>query len=197
MAVMMIMDSPESTTEQYDRTNELLGIHGDDEAPEGLIQHVAASDGSGLVIVDVWDSAEAFARFMERVGPAAEEAGLGGPAGDPPPPMQVHNRVTGQGKAANLLMLFDVDGLTTDQYDQMASRMPSHEGGGSDGPWVVHTAAVRDGGVVVADLWESAEAFGQFAQEQIAPAGEEVGMGPAEPRIIPVHNVINGRARVA
>src|SRR5689334_3423110 len=108
MAVMMIMDSLDATTEQYDRTNELLGIQGDGEAPEGLIQHVAASDGNGLVIVDVWESADAFGRFMERVGPAAEEAGLGGPVGDPPPPMQVHNRVTGQATAANLLMLFDV-----------------------------------------------------------------------------------------
>ena len=64
MAVMMIMDSPESTTAQYDRTNELLGIGGDSEAPEGLIQHVAASDGNGLVIVDVWESADAFGRFI-------------------------------------------------------------------------------------------------------------------------------------
>src|SRR5205085_3244439 len=40
MAVLMIMDSPEATTEQYDRTNEILGIRGDEDAPEGLVQHV-------------------------------------------------------------------------------------------------------------------------------------------------------------
>jgi Ni,Fe-hydrogenase maturation factor len=196
MAVMMIMDSPEATTDQYDKTNEILGIIGDENAPEGLIQHVAASDGNGLVIVDVWESAEAFGRFMERVGPAAEEAGLGGPVGDPPPPMQVHNRLTGQGSGPNVLILIDADGLTTDQYDQMASRMPAHADAGSDGPWFAHTAATRDGGIVVADVWDSPEAFGRFAEEQIGPAAQEAGMGPIEPRMLPVHNVITGRARV-
>jgi hypothetical protein len=110
--------------------------------------------------------------------------------------MEVHNRLTGQGSAPNVLILIDADGLTTDQYDQMASRMPAHADGGSDGPWYAHTAATKDGGLVVADVWESAEAFGQFAQEQIAPAGQDAGMGPIEPRMLPVHNVITGRARV-
>ena len=196
MALMMIMDAPGATTEQYDRTNEILGIHGDEDAPDGLIQHVAASDGNGILIVDVWESEEKFARFMERVGPATEQSGLATPGGEPGAPMQVHNRLTGQGKEPKVLLLIDADGLTTDQYDQMASRMPAHADGGSDGPWFAHTAAKRDGGIVVADLWESAEAFGQFAQEQIAPAGQVVGMGPIEPRIVPVHNVISGRARV-
>ena len=54
-----------------------------------------------------------------------------------------------------------------------------------------------DGGMVVADLWDSAEAFGKFAEEQIGPAGAAVGLGPIEPRIVPVHNRIRGRARVS
>ena len=190
MAVMMIMDAPESTTDQYDRANEILGIHGDDDAPDGLIQHVAASDGNGLVIVDVWESGEKFERFMQQLGPALEQSGLGAGSGEPTPPMQVHNRLTGKGADPKVLMLIDVDGLSTDDYDQMAARMPAHADGGSDGPWYSHTAAKKDGGVVVADLWESPEAFGQFAQEQIAPAGQEAGMGPIEPRVLPVHNVI-------
>jgi hypothetical protein len=196
MAVMMIMDSPEATTEQYDKTNEILGIHGDDDAPDGLIQHVAASDGNGVLIVDVWESGEKFAHFMGRLGPAAEEAGLATPAGDPPPPIEVHNRLSGKG-TANVLILIDAEGLSTDQYDQMASRMPAHADGGSDGPWATHTAAKREGGVVVADLWDSPEAFGKFAEEQIAPAGQEAGMGRIEPRIVPVHNTIRGKARVS
>jgi hypothetical protein len=102
--------------------------------------------------------------------------------------------LTGKGTEPKVLMLIDADGLSTDQYDQMASRMPAHANGGSDGPWFSHTAAKRDGGIVVADLWDSAEAFGQFAQEEIAPAGQEAGMGPIEPRIVPVHNVIRGRS---
>jgi hypothetical protein len=50
--------------------------------------------------------------------------------------------------------------------------------------------------VFVLDLWESPEAFGKFAEEQIGPAGAKVGMGPVEPRILPVHNRIRGKAAV-
>ena len=195
MAVMMVMDTPEGTIEQYEQTNEIMGLRGDEDAPEGLIQHVAATDGNGLLIVDVWESEETFGRFYEeKLGPALEQTGVASSGGDPTPPMQVHNRLTGQGKEPNVLILIDADGLTSEQYDQMASRMPAHDNGGSDGPWFSHTAAKKSGGIVVADVWESAEAYGQFAQEQIAPAGEAAGMGPIEPRLIPVHNVIRGRA---
>jgi hypothetical protein len=105
--------------------------------------------------------------------------------------------LTAQGTQPNVLMLIDVDGLGSDAYDQMAAQMPAHADDGSSGPWFSHTAAKKDGGMVVADLWDSAESFGKFAQEQIAPAGQQVGMGPIEPRLVPVHNVIRGQARVS
>jgi heme-degrading monooxygenase HmoA len=198
MAVMMIMDAPEGTIDEYERTNEIMGLHGDEDAPEGLIQHVAASDGNGLLIVDVWESEDAFGRFYEqRLGPALEQTGVAASAGEPTPPMQVHNRRTGQGKQPNVLILIDVDGLTTDQYDQMAARMPAHADGGSDGPWFAHTAAKKDGGVVVADVWDSPESFGRFAEAEIGPAAQEAGMGPIEPRMVPIHNLLTGRARVS
>jgi heme-degrading monooxygenase HmoA len=198
MAVMMIMEAPEGTTEEYDRTNEIMGLHGDEDAPDGLVHHVAASDGNGLVIVDVWESEEAFGRFYEqRLGPALEQSGVASSAGEPRPPLPVHNALAGKGAEANVLILIDVDGLGTDEYDQMASRMESHQGDGSNGPWVTHTAAKRDGGMVVADVWDSAEAFGKFGEEQIGPAGAAVGLGPIEPRIVPVYNRIRGRARVS
>ena len=198
MAVMMIMDAPDGTTDEYDRTNEIMGLSGDENAPEGLIQHLAASDGNGLLIVDVWESEDAFGRFYEaRLGPALEQAGLAGSAGAPRPPLPVHKALTGTGTEANVLMLIEAEGLAADAYDDMASKMESHQGDGSNGPWVTHTAAKGDAGMVVLDLWDSAEAFGRFAEEQIGPAGAAVGLGPVEPRIVPVHNVIRGRARVS
>jgi heme-degrading monooxygenase HmoA len=198
MAVMMIMDAPEGTTEEYDRTNEVMGLSGDEDAPEGLIQHLAASDGNGLLIVDVWESEDAFGQFYEkRLGPALEQTGLAASAGEPRPPLQVHNALTGKGTEPNVLIFIDVDGLGTDAYDQMAAQMPAHKDDGSNGPWVTHTAAKSEGGMVVADLWDSPAAFGQFAEEQIAPAAQAVGMGQIEPRIVPVHNRIRGRARVS
>jgi hypothetical protein len=196
MAVMMIMDAPGGTIDEYERTNEIMGLHGDEDAPEGLIQHVAASDGHGLLIVDVWESEDAFGRFYEqRLGPALEQTGVASSAGEPTPPMQVHNRLTGKGTQPNVLMLIDVDGLDADAYDRMVSSMDAHVGDGSEHPCVTHTAAKKDGGVLVADLWESPEAFGQFAQEQIGPAGAKVGLGQIDPRLVPVHNVIRGKAR--
>src|SRR4051794_8106352 len=97
MAVLTIVEAPGATTQEYDRTNEILDIDGDRGVPDGLIQHVAASDGNGLVICDVWESEEAFRRFGERLGPALAEAGVAESAG-PPRMHAVHNRVTGGSK---------------------------------------------------------------------------------------------------
>ena len=197
MALLMIIQAPTGTTEQYDRTNEILGIHGDDDAPEGLIQHVAASDGDGLVIADVWESEEALGRFREeRLGAALEQSGVAG-AADPPRLMPVHNYLSGAGAHAGVLLIVEIEDFTADVYDRMTAGMDVHSGDGSNHPSVWHAAAVGDSGdLVVADVWESPEAFGQFAQDVIGPKGAEVGLKPFEPRLIPVHNHIRGRAKV-
>src|SRR4051794_3844940 len=197
MAVLMVLEAPGATREEYDRANEIMGIRGDEDAPEGLIQHVAAFDDDGLVIADVWESEEAFGRFYEeRLGSALEESGLAGSAGEPRR-MQVHNTLAGAPDTAAIAMMIDVPDLRSDGYDEMAASMPAHTGDTSQGPWVTHTAAVtEDGGIFVLDLWESPEAFGRFAEEQIGPAAGAVGLGPIEPRILPLHNRIRGKAAV-
>jgi hypothetical protein len=197
MAVLMVLEAPGATREEYDRTNEIMGIRGDDDAPEGLIQHVAAFDDEGLVIADVWESEEALGRFYEeRLGAALEESGVSRSAKEPRR-HEVHNSLTGQGSEANALMLIDIPDFGTDKYDAMVSNMDAHVGDGSQHPCVTHVAArAEHGGVFVADLWESPEAFGKFGEEQIGPAGAAVGLGPIEPRIVPVHNRIRGKAAV-
>jgi hypothetical protein len=197
MSVLMVMEAPGATPEQYDRTNEIMGIHGDGDAPDGLIQHVCAIDGDGIVIADVWESQEALDRFYEqRLGAALEESGVAGNA-KAPQRMEVHNMLAGAPDDAAIAMMIDVPDLGTDGYDQMASDMPAHTGDTAEGPWVTHTAAVTDqGGVFVLDLWESPEAFGKFAEEQIGPAGAKAGLGQIEPRILPLHNRIRGKAAV-
>jgi hypothetical protein len=197
MAVLMVLEAPGATTEEYDRTNEIMGIHSDDDAPDGLIQHVCALDGDVLVIADVWESEDALDRFFEeRLGAALEESGVAASAGKPRR-MQVHNRLEGAPDDAGIVMMIDVPDLGSDAYDEMAANMPAHTGDTSEGPWVTHTAAHTDGGgIFVLDLWESPEAFGKFAEEQIGPAAAKVGMGPIDPRILPVHNRIRGKAAV-
>jgi hypothetical protein len=194
MSVLMFMEVPGATTAQYDRVNEIMGIHGDDDEPDALLHHVAAADADGLVVVDVWESEEALGKFFdERLGAALAQAGI--EPGGKPRILPVHNSLTGQGKDAGVLVLIEVDDLGTDGYDEMASKMDAHTGDGSHGPWVTHTAARSEGGgMFVADVWDSPEAFGKFAEEQIGPAAAVVGLGPIEPRMVPVHNRFKGRA---
>ena len=81
MAVAMVTKVSDASLDQYDAVNAKLGV--DSNPPEGLIVHAAASgEGDGFVILEVWESTEAFERFAnERLGPAVEEVtqGQGGP----------------------------------------------------------------------------------------------------------------------
>jgi hypothetical protein len=191
-AVLMVMEWPEQGLETYERLNEIMGIRGDADAPEGLIEHVACADDSGVVIADVWESEQALGRFFEtRLQPALEEVGV--PPGQPPQIMQVHNRLRGKSDDANVLVLVDVEDLGVDTYDQMTSQMEAHVR--NEHPSVTHTAAVRpDGSIFVADTWESPDAFGRFAEEQIGPAAEQAGLGQFQARMVPVKNRIRGKA---
>lgn len=194
MAILMLLEWRDATLEQYERVNEIMGIRGDDDAPDGLVEHFAAGSDDGVLIVDVWESEEALGRFVEsRLRHAVEEVGL---APAQPRILPLHNRLPGAGTKPGVGVVIEIDGLGLDAYDEMASKMQAHQGEGNH-PGVMHNAARSEsGGVVVVDVWESPEAFGQFAEQQIAPAGASVGLGPVEPRIVPIHNVIKGRARV-
>jgi len=190
MAVLMILELPGATVEQYERTNEILGISDDDSAPEGLISHHMGLTDDGLFVADVWDSPESLERFMESVGPAMQEAGA--PEGPPPRVLPVHNHFEGAGSDAAVIMIAEVDDLGPEGYDQMLAAMESHASPETH-PAVQHTAAVTEsGGIVVVDVWGSPEEFGEFAQSEIAPAAEEAGMGELEPRFVPVHNRLKG-----
>jgi heme-degrading monooxygenase HmoA len=195
MSVLMVMEIPGGTTAEYDRVNEIMGMHSDADEPDALLQHVAASDGSSLVVVDVWESEEEMGKFFqERLGAALAEAGVQ-QSGSKQRVLPVHNALTGKGADAGILMLIDIEDLGTDAYDQMVTSMEAHYGDGSQHPSTSHAAAVtEDGGMVIADLWESPEAFRKFAEEQIGPAGAAVGLGPIEPRILPVHHCFKKRA---
>jgi heme-degrading monooxygenase HmoA len=192
MAVIMTLEVPGGTVEQYERTNEILGIHGDADAPDGLVSHVAGVTDDGMLVVDVWDSEESLNRFFEeRLGAALQESGI--------PPVEpqitkVHDIIPqGSGTEANVLVVIDFD-VSTDVYDAMAATMDAHKGAGENHPAVSHVAGVKDGGgMLIVDVWESPEAFGEFAQSQIGPAAPD-DMGEITPRFVPVHNRIRGRA---
>jgi hypothetical protein len=190
--IMMILDWQDVTTDQYDRVNEVMGILSDDDAPDGLIEHTAAvnEDGS-LVIVDLWESPEQLQKFVgERLIPAVEQVGI--PQSEPRV-MPVHNTIEGAGSEGNVLILIEVE-ADTDVYDNMAGDMDAHADPATH-PVHIHAAATDGTSVVVADLWESEEEFGRFAQEQIGPAAAKHGVEGVAPRSAQVHNRLRGRSR--
>jgi hypothetical protein len=195
MPVLMIMEARGATTDQYEKVNELMGIRSDDDAPDGLVQHIAASDGDSLVVIDVWESPEQLQRFFEgRLAAALAGAGID-PESTPPKILPVHNAFQGAGTEPNVVLVMEMDDLSPDVYDQMTNRMPAHYELGKSHPAVSHTAARSEsGGMVVVDVWDSPESFGKFAEEAIGPLADEVGMSPPQPRVLKLHNRLRGRA---
>jgi hypothetical protein len=193
MAVLVIIDIEGGTVEQYEEVDRLAGGTSPGSAPEGLISHTAGVTENGIVVTDVWESADALERaFEERLGPALQQVGV--PEGTQRI-LPVHNHLHGSGAAAGVIMILEIDGMTADDYDQLTAEMGAHAGDGSNHPSVSHVAAIGDSGLVVVDVWGSEEEFGRFAQEEIAPrAGDR--MGAIRTRAARVHKHVPVRAPV-
>lgn len=75
MAQAYIMEMPDMTQQQYDAVLTRLQLGG--TPPRGQIFHVAGPmEGGGWCVVDVWESQQAFDRFIrEKLGRALQEAG--------------------------------------------------------------------------------------------------------------------------
>jgi heme-degrading monooxygenase HmoA len=187
VSVMVIIEPDGVTVEQYEQVNETMGVSSVADVP-GLISHAAGQADGGLLIVDVWESAEAFESFVEeRLGAALAQAGV---SGRPEPRvLPVHNHIpNGAGTQAGVLMIIESDGFDTDTYDQLTANMDAHQGDGSNHPSVSHVAAVTDSGMVFVDMWGSPEEFAAFAESQIEPAAGDEGLPPFEPKFVPVYN---------
>ena len=86
-------------------------------------------------------------------------------------------------------IIMDFPGATLEQYDQVIERMGLSAGGETPPHAIAHWVAETDDGIRVVDLWENLEAFQQFAEEQIGPHTQAVGI-PAAPTMT-VHEVHN------
>lgn len=81
MSELLIIEINPASAEQYNEVNDLLGLNtstGEGDWPDGLRSHTGATTSSGGVsVVEIWDSQEAQAAFMQsRLGPALGKAGL-------------------------------------------------------------------------------------------------------------------------
>jgi hypothetical protein len=87
-------------------------------------------------------------------------------------------------------VILDFEGGTTDQYDQVIAKM-GFEPGGAGGPGsLFHWITETDDGIRVTDVWVDREHFQSFADEQIGPHTQEVGLGPPQITIQEVHNYL-------
>lgn len=79
--IVAMFDAPELTSRDFDKVWEGLQAAGITN-PKGLISHVGfAKPEGGWVVVDVWESAEAFHEFGQTLMPILQK--LGAPV--PPP----------------------------------------------------------------------------------------------------------------
>jgi hypothetical protein len=84
MAAELILEFEGVSTKEYDAVNKELGLDpetGEGDWPDGLVAHSAGlNDGGHLVVIEVWDTPEHQARFMEsRLGDALAKGGIDGP----------------------------------------------------------------------------------------------------------------------
>lgn len=78
-------------------------------------------------------------------------------------------------------VVLDFAGGTLAQYDQVIELMGLQRGKSLPDGGLFHWVAATDDGFRVTDVWESREQFERFAQEQIGPYSQQVGL--AEPQI--------------
>ena len=75
-------------------------------------------------------------------------------------------------------------------YDRVLERMGLTDGVPPTGG-LYHVAGETNGGFRVVDVWESAEQFQKFAEEQIAPLSAAEGFPPPEITMWEVHNTMS------
>jgi hypothetical protein len=79
MSEVLILEFAGATADQYQAVNKALGVDvttGEGDWPAPLHSHTAAFGDAGLVVVEIWESQEAQAEFMSRLGPALAEVGV-------------------------------------------------------------------------------------------------------------------------
>jgi len=92
MAVVMVQDASAASLAQYDQVVKELEAAGQGN-PLGRLSHVCARKEGGYLVVDVWESQEAFDRFAQTLVPLLERAGgaMGQPNFYP-----LHNAIKGR-----------------------------------------------------------------------------------------------------
>lgn len=80
MAIAIESTFLNGTLDQYDDVVSKLGFHPGGPSAQGCLFHWVTKTDDGTRVVDVWESTDAFQRFLEeKLGPAMQEAGVAQP----------------------------------------------------------------------------------------------------------------------
>ena len=86
--------------------------------------------------------------------------------------------------------IMEFAGGTAADYDAVMERMAL--GDRLPPGALFHAAGEVEGGLLVCDVWEDADAFGRFAEAQIGPHTAAVGLQPPRTRSFPVNELRRG-----
>lgn len=85
----------------------------------------------------------------------------------------------------------DFVGMTLEQYDEILRMMGLTPMGPGAPGGISHFVTKSDEGIRIVDVWQTKELFDRFAQEQIAPYAEKVGVpNPPTVQFFEVHNYL-------
>ncbi len=89
-----------------------------------------------------------------------------------------------------IAVVLNFPGGTLEQYDRVIALM-NFKPGGPGGPGAMfHWVTSTDDGIRVTDVWNSREQFDRFAEEQIGPYTQQVGLPAPELTFHDVHNYL-------
>ena len=83
---------------------------------------------------------------------------------------------------------FNVVGFTAEQYNRVIQDLEAAGKEVSEGR-INHVAAEKPDGLLIIDVWESEEALNRFSKT-LVPVLEKNGVKPAQPTVLPLHNII-------
>ena len=85
-----------------------------------------------------------------------------------------------------IAMLFEVPGLTSEQYDAVAREVSLPAPG-----QIFHLAGPMEGGWRVLEVWKSQEAVDAFYREKLEPGLHSAGIIDFQPKVFEVHNIVS------
>ncbi|SRR5260221_5611504 len=91
---------------------------------------------------------------------------------------------------SKLVVLFELEGMTSKEYDAILQTLGGQERLINDNR-PVHIAFEKGNKWCVVDVWESEEALADFAARYLGPAFQKLGLNPPRPEILPVYRYVN------